>query len=61
MYGFTDRKDIDVDGMNAVADEITALGGKAVAYKTDVLKDHEVSGAIARCVELFGSIDYPIS
>lgn len=50
--------DIDVDSMNAVADEITAFGGNAVAYKADVSKEHEVSDAVARCVELFDSIEY---
>ena len=50
--------DIDVDSMNAVADEITAFGGNAVAHKADVSKEHEVSDAVARCVELFDSIEY---
>ena len=50
--------DIDVDSMNAVADEITAFGGNAVAYKADVSKEYEVSDAVARCVELFDSIEY---
>ena len=50
--------DIAVDGMNTVADEIGAFGGKAVAHKADVSKEYEVSEAVSRCVELFGSIDY---
>ena len=50
--------DIDVSGANAVAEEITALGGKASAHKTDVTKEYEVEEAVAHCVELFGSIDY---
>jgi len=44
--------DIDIDGMNAVAREITSDGGKAVAHKADVTKEHEVIEAITRCVEL---------
>jgi NAD(P)-dependent dehydrogenase (short-subunit alcohol dehydrogenase family) len=44
--------------MNAVADEIATHGGKAVTHKADVTKEQEVSDAIARCVELFGTIDY---
>jgi NAD(P)-dependent dehydrogenase (short-subunit alcohol dehydrogenase family) len=50
--------DIDISGMNAVVDEIAALGGNSVAHKADVTKEHEVSEAIARCVEFFGAIDY---
>ena len=50
--------DIDIDGMNAVVREIASIGGKTVAHKTDVTKEHEVIEAIARCVELFGAIDY---
>jgi NAD(P)-dependent dehydrogenase (short-subunit alcohol dehydrogenase family) len=50
--------DIDIAGADAVTCEITALCGKAVAYKADVTKEHEVFKAIARCVELFGAIDY---
>jgi NAD(P)-dependent dehydrogenase (short-subunit alcohol dehydrogenase family) len=50
--------DIDADGMNVVVDDVSALGGKAVAHKADVTKEHEVSEAIARCVELLGSLDY---
>ena len=50
--------DIDIAGADAVACEITAFGGKAVAHKADVTKEHEVSEAIARCIELLGAIDY---
>ena len=50
--------DIDIDGMNAAVDEIIAFGGKAVAHKADVTKEQEVSDAVSRCAQLFGSIDY---
>ena len=50
--------DIDIGGADAVAREIAASGGKAVAHKADVTREHEVFEAIARCVELFGAIDY---
>jgi len=50
--------DIDIDGMNVVVDEVSALGGKAVAHKADVTKEHEIIEAIALCVELLGAIDY---
>ena len=48
--------DIDVDGADAVAEEIVALGGKAVAHKADVTKEPVVSEVIARCVELSNAI-----
>lgn len=50
--------DIDVDGMNTTVDEITAIGGKAVAYKADVTIEKDVADSISHCVELFGALDY---
>lgn len=50
--------DINVNGMNSVVDEIAAAGGKAIAHEADVTKEIEVTDAVSRCVELFGSLDY---
>jgi len=38
--------DIDVAGADAVVEEISAFGGKAVAHKADVTKEHEAEEAI---------------
>lgn len=49
--------DIDMSGMNTIVEEIAAFGGKSIAHKADVSREHEVEEAITRCVELFGSVD----
>jgi len=49
--------DVDINGAEAVADEIKSAGGAAAAHKADVTREREVSEAIARCVDIFGSVD----
>jgi NAD(P)-dependent dehydrogenase (short-subunit alcohol dehydrogenase family) len=51
--------DIDIAGAEAVAEEIReSFDGKATAYRADVTKEGELVGAVARCAELFGAVDY---
>jgi NAD(P)-dependent dehydrogenase (short-subunit alcohol dehydrogenase family) len=45
------------DGVIAVAAEITASGGKAVAIPTDVTDPKQVESAVAQTVEAFGRLD----
>jgi acetyl esterase/lipase/NAD(P)-dependent dehydrogenase (short-subunit alcohol dehydrogenase family) len=49
--------DADAAPAQAVADEITAGGGRAVAHPGDVARWAEAEALIARCVDEFGSID----
>lgn len=48
---------IPPDGVNAVAQEIAASGGRAVGIPTDVAVDDQVEAAVARTVETFGRLD----
>ncbi len=41
----------------AVADELTALGARAIAVKCDVTKRADVDAAVSRTVEEFGGLD----
>ena len=48
---------IPEDGVIAVAAEITASGGSAVAIPTDVSEPEQVEAAVAQTVEAFGRLD----
>ena len=48
---------IPVSGVDAVAAEIAAAGGKAIAIETDVTNESEIEAAVARTVDAFGRLD----
>lgn len=48
--------DRDADGVAAVVEEITAEGGVAEAYPADVSDRGQITAAIGRCVEAYGTI-----
>jgi NADP-dependent 3-hydroxy acid dehydrogenase YdfG len=45
------------DRIDAVVEEITATGGKAIGFVTDVTKRAEVESLIQRAVDTFGRVD----
>ena len=49
--------DLNGDGASAVADEITATGGRAIAVKADVSLEADVRRVVADTVEAFGGVD----
>lgn len=44
-----------------VADEITAAGGRALAFKTDVRSEENIAAMVAATVEAFGGVDILIN
>jgi NAD(P)-dependent dehydrogenase (short-subunit alcohol dehydrogenase family) len=49
--------DLDAEGAAAVADEITASGGHAVAVSTDVAVEADVIALVERAVDTYGQVD----
>jgi acetoin reductase-like protein len=49
--------DLNVDGAEAVADEIADLGGKAAAVAADVQDQAQAQGMVDAAVERFGGLD----
>lgn len=49
--------DLDTNGARAVADEITAHGGRAVAVRCDVSVEDDVRGVVAEAESTFGPVD----
>lgn len=49
--------DIDLDGTNITADEVKAIGRKAIAIKADVTDRAQVDEMVKRGIEEFGQID----
>lgn len=49
--------DIDLDGANAVADEIVANGGQAAAFDADVTDSDEVEAMVDAVLGHFGKVD----
>lgn len=49
--------DYQTERADAVADEIEASRGKAIALNADVSKEQEVSAAIARLIDAYGRLD----
>ncbi len=49
--------DVDLEPAQAVADEIAALGGEALAVRTDVSKRSEVKETVEKALARFGQID----
>jgi 3(or 17)beta-hydroxysteroid dehydrogenase len=49
--------DLDLAGVESVAQEIAASGGKAIAIRHDVSSESEWSGIINRTLEEFGRLD----
>ncbi len=53
--------DMDIEGAQKIADEINALGRKAVAYKLDVSDSDVVKETVKAALEEFGRIDILIN
>ncbi len=49
--------DFNLDGAQAVVEEIIAAGGSAAAVKTDVSKRADCDNAVKKAVETFGTLD----
>ncbi len=49
--------DINLSGAEAVADEIVAAGGQAIAFNANVTKSDEIRAMIAAVIERFGKVD----
>jgi len=49
--------DVDADGATAVAGEVAAAGGEAVALAANVAVEADVAGAVADAEEAFGRLD----
>jgi NAD(P)-dependent dehydrogenase (short-subunit alcohol dehydrogenase family) len=53
--------DLDIAGAKSVADEIKALGRKALAIETDITKSAQVNEMVAGTIKEFGAIDILIN
>lgn len=53
--------DIRLDKAQAVADEITADGGEAIAIEANLRHDHEITEMVARTVKAFGGLDIAVN
>ena len=53
--------DIDLEGCRSVADEVRALGRKALAFKTDITSKPEIDEMVAGTLEGLGTIDILIN
>ena len=49
--------DLDADGVQRAADEVTAAGGEAIGLEADAADKASVERAVARAVERFGGLD----
>jgi NAD(P)-dependent dehydrogenase (short-subunit alcohol dehydrogenase family) len=49
--------DLNGDGAQAVADEITAAGGNAISVAVDISNTEQVAAAVQKTVEAFGGVD----
>jgi len=49
--------DLNGEGAERVADEITGLGGKAVSAQVDIVDPASVQAMVARATEAFGGVD----
>ncbi|MDB5723267.1 MAG: short-chain dehydrogenase [Novosphingobium sp.] len=49
--------DLNLEGANAVAEEITAAGGKAIGVQVDVADEAATKAMAAAAIEAFGGID----
>ncbi len=53
--------EIDIEGAQRTADELTSAGPQAIAVACDVADEHQVETAVARSLEIFGGIDILIN
>ncbi len=53
--------DINLQAAQAVADEITGAGGRAMAVTMDVTSESEVEAAVAKVVGAYGGVDVLVS
>jgi 3-oxoacyl-[acyl-carrier protein] reductase len=49
--------DINAENAQAVADEVNAAGGRAIAVASDVVDEASNAEMVAKCVEAFGGLD----
>jgi 3-oxoacyl-[acyl-carrier protein] reductase len=49
--------DVELTGAEKVAEEIRAMGRRAIAVQVDVSKQQEVAGLVQKAVEQFGRVD----
>ena len=52
---------IPAAGLDAVAEEISSEGGKALAVTTDVTQESDIQDAVARAVKTFGRLDVVVA
>ena len=53
--------DVDFEGADHTANELTARGAQAIAVACDVADEHQVDAAVAATIEKFGGIDILIN
>jgi 3-oxoacyl-[acyl-carrier protein] reductase len=53
--------DIDFEGADRTANELTARGAQAIALACDVADEHQVDAAVAATIEKFGGVDVLIN
>ena len=53
--------DLNLDGAQAAADELTAAGHEAIAVEMNVTDEAAVDAGVAKTVELFGGVDVLVS
>ena len=53
--------DLNLDGANATAQELTAKGAKALGVKMDVTDEAEVDAGVAAVIKAFGKVDILVS
>ncbi len=50
--------DVDIDGAEALAKELTKNGSRATAVRCDVTKSEEVKAAVDLAIEVYGRLDF---
>ncbi|NOL48666.1 3-hydroxybutyrate dehydrogenase [Pelistega europaea] len=53
--------DLNIDGANAVAEQIKAAGGQAIGLAMDVSDETQVNQGVAQLVQAFGGVDILVS
>lgn len=53
--------DVDLTGVEAVAEEINSAGGRAIAIKVDVTKQDDVAGMVAATIRQFRELNILVS
>jgi NAD(P)-dependent dehydrogenase (short-subunit alcohol dehydrogenase family) len=53
--------DLDLEGVERVAEQIRSMGNRCLAIRTDVTDAKRVQDTVARCVQEFGKIDIAVN